>query len=81
MLPPGAIKDAEGVGECSQVFFVSECQDGAGDSIDISTSYTVYITIVISELYLNQLIKLQIEVNLSELIYTQLNKTEHYHLT
>lgn len=31
MLPPGAIKDAEGVGECSQVFFVSECQDGAGE--------------------------------------------------
>ena len=28
-LPPGAIKDAEGVGECSQVFFVTDCQDGA----------------------------------------------------
>ncbi len=28
-LPPGAIKDAEGVGECTQVFFISECQDGA----------------------------------------------------
>lgn len=26
-LPAGAIKDAEGVGECAQVFFVSECQD------------------------------------------------------
>mmetsp|Transcript_18619 Transcript_18619/g.17945 ORF Transcript_18619/g.17945 Transcript_18619/m.17945 type:complete len:798 (+) Transcript_18619:113-2506(+) len=25
-LPPGSIKDAEGVGECSQVFFISECQ-------------------------------------------------------
>jgi hypothetical protein len=30
VLPAGAIKDAEGVGDCSQVFFVSECQDGAG---------------------------------------------------
>ena len=29
-LPAGAIKDAEGVGECSQVFFVSECQDDGG---------------------------------------------------
>lgn len=28
-LPAGAIKDAEGVGECSQVFFVANCQDGA----------------------------------------------------
>ncbi len=28
-LPAGAIKDQEGVGECAQVFFVSECQDGA----------------------------------------------------
>ncbi len=28
-LPPQAIKDAEGVGECAQVFFISECQDGA----------------------------------------------------
>ena len=28
-LPAQAIKDAEGVGECAQVFFVSECQDGA----------------------------------------------------
>jgi len=28
-LPAGAIKDAEGVGECAQVFFISECQDGA----------------------------------------------------
>ena len=27
VLPPGAIKDAEGVGECSQVFFVGDCQD------------------------------------------------------
>ena len=32
VLPAGAIKDAEGVGDCSQVFFVSECQDGAGGS-------------------------------------------------
>ena len=29
-LPPSAIKDAEGVGECAQVFFISDCQDGAG---------------------------------------------------
>lgn len=28
-LPPEAIKDAEGVGKYSQVFFVSDCQDGA----------------------------------------------------
>ena len=28
VLPPGAIKDAEGVGECSQVFFIADCQDG-----------------------------------------------------
>lgn len=28
-LPGGAIKDAEGVGECTQVFTVAECQDGA----------------------------------------------------
>ena len=32
VLPAGAIKDAEGVGNCSQVFSVSECQDGAGGS-------------------------------------------------
>ena len=38
MLPPGAIKDAEGVGECSQVFFVSECQDGAGEHPRIRSS-------------------------------------------
>ena len=29
VLPPGAIKDAEGVGECSQVFFIADCQDGS----------------------------------------------------
>ena len=28
-LPPGAIKDAEGVGECAQVFFITDCQDDA----------------------------------------------------
>jgi hypothetical protein len=28
-LPSGAIKDAEGVGECSQVFFIADCQDSA----------------------------------------------------
>ena len=28
-LPAGAIKDAEGVGESSQVFFVAECQDSS----------------------------------------------------
>jgi hypothetical protein len=28
-LPAGAIKDAEGVGECSQVFFLADCQDNA----------------------------------------------------
>ena len=28
-LPPGAIKDAEGVGECAQVFFITESQDDA----------------------------------------------------
>jgi len=28
-LPAGAIKDAEGVGECTQVFTVADCQDGA----------------------------------------------------
>ena len=28
-LPAGAIKDAEGVGECTQVFPVADCQDGA----------------------------------------------------
>jgi hypothetical protein len=28
-LPPGSIKDPEGVGECTQVFFISECQDDA----------------------------------------------------
>jgi len=28
-LPPNAIKDAEGVGECTQVFFVQSCQPGA----------------------------------------------------
>ena len=28
-MPPQAIKDAEGVGECAQVFFISECQNGA----------------------------------------------------
>ena len=27
-LPAGAIKDAEGVGECSQVFFIAACQVG-----------------------------------------------------
>jgi hypothetical protein len=32
-LPGGAIKDAEGVGECAQVFFISDCQDGTGTSI------------------------------------------------
>merc|ERR1719487_1753383 len=26
-LPPGAIKDAEGVGSCCQVFTVAKCQD------------------------------------------------------
>jgi len=26
ILPPGGIKDAEGVGMCSQIFFVSDCQ-------------------------------------------------------
>lgn len=26
-LPPGAVKDAEGVGECAQVFAVSDCQE------------------------------------------------------
>lgn len=30
-LPPGAIKDAEGVGECLQVFYVSDCQDMAAE--------------------------------------------------
>jgi hypothetical protein len=29
-LPPGAIKDSELVGECCQVFVVSDCQDGSG---------------------------------------------------
>jgi len=29
VLPPEAIKDAEGVGECAQVFFVVDCQEGA----------------------------------------------------
>lgn len=29
ILPPNAIKDAEGVGECTQVFFVQQCQPGA----------------------------------------------------
>ena len=28
-LPPGAIKDAEGVGKYSQVFFVSSCENDA----------------------------------------------------
>lgn len=28
-LPPGAIKDEEAVGECSQVFFIGDCQDRA----------------------------------------------------
>ena len=28
-LPPGAIKDAEGVGSCSQVFFLASGQDDA----------------------------------------------------
>mmetsp|Transcript_20730 Transcript_20730/g.29791 ORF Transcript_20730/g.29791 Transcript_20730/m.29791 type:complete len:650 (+) Transcript_20730:96-2045(+) len=28
-LPPGAIKDAEGVGECCQVFVISDCQNGS----------------------------------------------------
>lgn len=28
-LPPEAIKDAEGVGKYTQLFFVSDCQDGA----------------------------------------------------
>ena len=28
-LPPLAIKDAEGVGECAQVFFVADCQNGS----------------------------------------------------
>mmetsp|Transcript_25517 Transcript_25517/g.43035 ORF Transcript_25517/g.43035 Transcript_25517/m.43035 type:complete len:639 (-) Transcript_25517:6149-8065(-) len=28
-LPPGGIKDAEGVGECCQVFQVASCQDGS----------------------------------------------------
>ena len=28
-LPAGAIKDAEGVGDCAQVFFISDCQDNA----------------------------------------------------
>ena len=32
-LPAGAIKDAEGVGECAQVFFMSDCQDGAGTCV------------------------------------------------
>jgi hypothetical protein len=35
-LPPEAIKDAEGVGECAQVFVVAECQDGA---IEVYTAY------------------------------------------
>jgi len=30
-LPPEAIKDAEGVGQFAQVFFVSDCQDLSGD--------------------------------------------------
>ncbi len=29
LLPPRAIKDAEGVGLCSQVFFVGDCQPGS----------------------------------------------------
>ena len=33
-LPPGAIKDEEAVGECSQVFFIGDCQDRAGDVTD-----------------------------------------------
>ena len=28
-LQPGCLKDPEAVGDCAQVFFVSECQDGA----------------------------------------------------
>ena len=28
-LPPNAIKDAEAVGQYSQVFFVSDCQEGS----------------------------------------------------
>lgn len=31
-LPPGAIKDAENVGPCSQVFYVADCQD---DSLEL----------------------------------------------
>ena len=34
-LPPGSIKDAEGVGECTQVFFISDCQD---ESIEIGVA-------------------------------------------
>ena len=38
-LPAGAIKDAEGVGECAQVFFVSECQDDGGDYCNVILSH------------------------------------------
>jgi hypothetical protein len=31
-LPPGSIKDEETVGECAQVFFIGDCQDGASKS-------------------------------------------------
>jgi hypothetical protein len=42
-LPPESIKDAEGVGVCSQVFFVGSCQPGA---VELGSSfYAKYIYI------------------------------------
>lgn len=28
-LPPGAIKDSEGVGACAQIYFIAECQENS----------------------------------------------------
>ena len=35
-LPPGAIKDAEGVGSCCQVFTVAKCQDNTCKEVSVT---------------------------------------------
>lgn len=50
-LPPGAIKDDETVGQCSQVYFVSECQDKGGMYL-LCLSCGVYGVCVTSFLWL-----------------------------
>lgn len=53
-LPAGAIKDAEGVGECAQVFFIADCQDDAGSCKFSTLTLLMILTMSLVELTLTQ---------------------------